>query len=80
MTPLFPRAPSNALWAMASLASAIVSCPSLLTDGTMNFIGALKACMGMVGAANIRELQQASLIYAPDIKAEGKSFQAAQKS
>ncbi|MBH52182.1 MAG: GuaB3 family IMP dehydrogenase-related protein [Chloroflexi bacterium] len=54
--------------------------PSLLTDGTMNFIGALKACMGMVGAANIRELQQASLIYAPDIKAEGKSFQAAQKS
>jgi IMP dehydrogenase len=54
--------------------------PSLLTDGTMNFIGALKVCMGMVGAANIRELQQANLIYAPDIKSEGKTFQAAQKA
>jgi IMP dehydrogenase len=54
--------------------------PSLLTDGTMNFMGALKACMGMVGAANIRELQQANLIYAPDIKTEGKTFQAAQKA
>ena len=52
--------------------------PSSRTDGTMNLTGALRACMGMVGAFNIRELQQTELIYAPDIKAEGKSYQIAQ--
>ena len=44
----------------------------------MNLTGALRACMGMVGAFNIRELQQTELIYAPDIKAEGKIYQMAQ--
>ena len=52
--------------------------PSSRTDGTMNLTGALRACMGMVGAFNIRELQQAELVYAPDIKMEGKAFQMAQ--
>ena len=52
--------------------------PSSQTDGTMNLTGALRACMGMVGAFNIRELQQTGLIYAPDIKAEGKIYQMAQ--
>ncbi|MEC9140344.1 MAG: GuaB3 family IMP dehydrogenase-related protein [Chloroflexota bacterium] len=52
--------------------------PSSRTDGTMNLTGALRACMGMVGAFNIRELQQTELIYAPDIKAEGKIYQMAQ--
>jgi IMP dehydrogenase len=52
--------------------------PSSRTDGTMNLTGALRACMGMVGAFNIRELQQTELIYAPDIKAEGKIYQIAQ--
>jgi IMP dehydrogenase len=52
--------------------------PSSRTDGTMNLTGALRACMGMVGAFNLRELQQTELIYAPDIKAEGKIYQIAQ--
>ena len=56
----------------------ILSGPSTLTDGTMNLMGALRASMGMVGASTIREMQQAELIYAPDIKAEGKVFQMAQ--
>lgn len=56
----------------------ILTGPSSRTDGTMNLIGALRACMGMVGASSIRELQQAGLVYAPDIKMEGKAFQIAQ--
>ncbi|MSQ11629.1 MAG: GuaB3 family IMP dehydrogenase-related protein [Dehalococcoidia bacterium] len=49
--------------------------PSSVTDGTMNLVGALRAAMGMVGAFSIREMQQAELVYAPDIKTEGKLFQ-----
>jgi IMP dehydrogenase len=52
--------------------------PSTVTDGTMNLVGALQASMGMVGAFTIKEFQQAELVLAPDIKAEGKSFQIAQ--
>jgi IMP dehydrogenase len=54
--------------------------PSTRTDGTMNLIGALRAGMGMVGAFTIAEMQNAELIYAPDIKLEGKAFQLAQGS
>ena len=49
--------------------------PTSLTDGTQNLIGALKVCMGMVGAASIRELQGAELVIAPSIKTEGKHYQ-----
>ncbi len=53
--------------------------PSSVVDGTQNLIGALQACMGMVGAFTIRDLQQtAELIIAPSIKTEGKTFQAMQ--
>ena len=49
--------------------------PSSLTDGTQNLIGALKACMGMVGAQKISELHDAEMVIAPSIKTEGKYFQ-----
>ena len=49
--------------------------PTSLTDGTQNLIGALRACMGMVGALNIREMHEAEVIVAPSIKTEGKHFQ-----
>ena len=49
--------------------------PTSLTDGTQNLIGALRACMGMVGAVNIREIHEAEVIAAPSIKTEGKHFQ-----
>ena len=49
--------------------------PSSVTDGTMNLVTALKICMGMVGAFNVRELQQAEMVIAPAIKTEGKIFQ-----
>ncbi len=49
--------------------------PTSLTDGTQNLIGALRICMGMVGATNIREMHNAEIIVAPAIKTEGKHYQ-----
>ena len=53
--------------------------PAFTDDGTMNLVGALKTCMGSVGARTIRELQLTELIIAPAIKTEGKIFQKAQR-
>ena len=53
--------------------------PAFTDDGTMNLIGALRTCMGSVGASTIRELQLTELIIAPAIKTEGKIFQKAQR-
>ncbi|MQF82992.1 GuaB3 family IMP dehydrogenase-related protein [SAR202 cluster bacterium AD-802-E10_MRT_200m] len=53
----------------------IIYGPSTVTDGTMNLIGALQVGMGMAGARTIKEMQEAELVYAPDIKQEGKTFQ-----
>jgi IMP dehydrogenase len=53
--------------------------PAFTEDGTLNLVGAIRTCMGSVGARNIRELQQTELIIAPTIKTEGKVFQQAQK-
>ena len=49
--------------------------PSSVSNGTQNLIGALKACMGMVGAMNIREMHDAEVGVAPSIKTEGKHYQ-----
>ena len=49
--------------------------PTSRTDGTENLIGALRTCMGSVGAGTIRELQQAEMVIAPAIKTEGKRYQ-----
>ncbi len=49
--------------------------PSSKTDGTENLVGSLKTAMGMVGASNVREMQEARLVYAPAIKSEGKIYQ-----
>ena len=53
--------------------------PAFTDDGTMNLMGALRTCMGSVGARTIRELQMTELIIAPAIKTEGKIFQKAQR-
>lgn len=53
--------------------------PATTDDGTQNLVGALRTCMGNVGAKNIKELQLVELIIAPDIKSEGKLYQKAQK-
>jgi len=53
--------------------------PAHLDDGTQNLVGALRTCMGSVGAQTIKELQMAEIVIAPDIKSEGKIFQRAQR-
>jgi IMP dehydrogenase len=49
--------------------------PATVTDGTQNFIGALRVAMGMCGAYTIRDLHKAEMVIAPSIKTEGKFFQ-----
>ena len=49
--------------------------PTSQTDGTQNLIGALRVCMGMVGATTIREMHAAEVVVAPSIKTEGKYYQ-----
>ncbi len=53
--------------------------PARLDDGTQNLVGAIRTCMGNIGAQNIREFQLAEIIIAPSIQTEGKVFQSAQK-
>lgn len=53
--------------------------PAKLDDGTQNLVGALKTCLGNVGAKNIKEFQLTEIIIAPAIKTEGKLFQAVQR-
>ena len=53
--------------------------PASLDDGTQNLVGALRTCMGNVGARDIREMQLAEVVIAPAIRTEGKLFQAAQR-
>lgn len=52
--------------------------PTSRTDGTENFVGALRTAMGMCGAHTVREFQQAEMVIAPAIKTEGKIYQFAQ--
>lgn len=49
--------------------------PTSLTDGTQNLVGALRVCMGMIGAENIQQMHDAEVIVAPAMKTEGKHYQ-----
>ena len=49
--------------------------PTSKHNGTQNLVGALKTCMGMVGASDIKEMHTSELVLAPSIKTEGKFFQ-----
>jgi IMP dehydrogenase len=51
--------------------------PTSLTNGTQNLVGALRTCMGVCGAASIREMHAVEMVIAPAIKTEGKSWQLA---
>ncbi len=49
--------------------------PTSVTDGTQNFVGALRVGMGMCGAYSVQDLHDAAMVVAPAIKTEGKFFQ-----
>jgi len=49
--------------------------PTSLTHGSQNFVGALRNCMGVCGAANISAFHQTEMVIAPSIVTEGKFYQ-----
>jgi IMP dehydrogenase len=49
--------------------------PTSVTNGTQNFITALKTAMGYCGAKTIQEFHTAKMVIAPSIISEGKSYQ-----
>lgn len=51
--------------------------PTSMTDGSQNFVGAIRTAMGFCGASTIREMQQTEMVIAPAITTEGKAWQMA---
>ncbi len=49
--------------------------PTSVTDGSQNFVGALRTAMGICGAATIAGMHDAEMMIAPAITTEGKSYQ-----
>lgn len=72
-----PRGTRVKVGTTGSLKNILVG-PAHLDDGSQNLVGAIKTCMGYVGAKTIREFQLAELVIAPAIKSEGKVFQQSQ--
>jgi IMP dehydrogenase len=54
--------------------------PTSVTDGSENFVGALRTAMGVCGAVSVKDFQKVKMVIAPAIKTEGKYFQALQQS
>ncbi|MBN2462290.1 MAG: GuaB3 family IMP dehydrogenase-related protein [Dehalococcoidia bacterium] len=52
--------------------------PTSATDGTENFVGALRTSMGVCGALTIEDMHKVKMVIAPSIKTEGKYFQTIQ--
>ncbi len=75
--PNLPRGTRIEVGVKAGL-SAILTGPATVDDGTQNFAGALRSCLGVCGALDIRELQTVDLVIAPSIVSEGKAQQSAQ--
>ena len=72
--PELPRGTRVKVGTKGSL-SQILYGPTSVTDGTQNFIGALRVGMGMCGAYSVQDLHKAEMVIAPSIKTEGKFFQ-----
>ncbi len=75
--PALPRGTRVKVGSVATLEQILFG-PTSVTDGTQNFVGALRTSMGMCGAKNIREMQHTRMIIAPSIKTEGKYLQMVQ--
>ncbi len=54
--------------------------PTSMTDGSENFMGALRTAMGVCGALTIKDMHKVKMVIAPSIKTEGKYFQAIQRA
>jgi IMP dehydrogenase len=56
----------------------ILAGPARMDDGSQNLIGALRTCMGTMGARTVRDMHQCEIVVAPAIKQEGKLYQKTQ--
>lgn len=75
--PALPRGTRVKVGARASLEQLLFG-PTSVTNGTENFIGALRTAMGVCGAPAIKDMHKVKMVIAPAIKTEGKYFQAMQ--
>ena len=73
--PALPRGTRINVGTIGSLEQ-ILRGPSSRSDGTVNLLGAVEVCLGMIGAFDIRDFHsKAEVVVAPAIKTEGKHFQ-----
>jgi len=72
-----PRGTRIKVGTRATLEEVLVG-PAHVDDGSQNLSGAIRACMGVCGARDIREFQQVEMVIAPAITSEGKHAQKAQ--
>ena len=72
-----PRGTRIRVGTRATLEEVMVG-PAHVDDGSQNLSGAIRACMGVCGARDIREFQQVEMVIAPAITSEGKQAQKAQ--
>ena len=75
--PALPRGTRIKVGKITSLEQILFG-PTSVTDGTENYVGALRTAMGICGTPTIRDMQKAKIVIAPAIKTEGKYFQATQ--
>jgi IMP dehydrogenase len=75
--PELPRGTRIRVGTKASLKQILFG-PTSVTNGSENFVGALRTAMGVCGAMTIKDMQKAKMVIAPSIKTEGKYFQAMQ--
>ena len=76
--PNLPRGTRIHVGTKASLKEILLG-PARVDDGSQNLAGAIRSCMGVCGARDIRELQQVEMVIAPAITSEGKQAQTAQR-
>jgi IMP dehydrogenase len=72
--PVLPRGTRIKVGTSVSLKQILFG-PTSVTNGTQNFVGAIRTAMGFCGASDIREMHNAEMVIAPSITTEGKSWQ-----
>jgi len=77
-SPVLPRGTRIKVGTTGTLEE-ILRGPARYDDGTHNFLGALKTCMGTLGAKDLKQLQQVEIVIAPSLLTEGKVYQKAQQ-
>jgi IMP dehydrogenase len=75
--PALPRGTRIKIGTRGSLEQLLFG-PTSVTNGTENFVGALRTAMGVCSAMTIKDMHKVEMVIAPSIKTEGKYFQALQ--